>query len=293
MVDLPPNGATSSLGEDHLQQGEGFSAVDVPHAHQRGEDGGPSAAVRSELETKLWESNGQIALVAQCIRDGISDPREIVAAKAAANLGAVSNLLAQVRAITQGDIPMSPSVARLSLSATRSFLRQHRTEFSSEALAYLNDLVVRLADSASSRPAQEREEAEIEDKGTVLEKSLAELGGVYVYTFPHYWRYPTVEGTNRTLLKVGMTSRAAAVRVREQARLTGVPEDPLLLRVYQHPDRDPRDIERDFHNLLDAADHSRSGSKTGGKEWFETSTEFLDAIASVLGLIVTSAEDDA
>ena len=64
-----------------------------------------------------------------------------------------------------------------------------------------------------------------------------------------------------------------------------MPEDPLLLRVYRSPTTSPRDLERDFHRLLRAADHVRDTKTTaGGTEWFETSTEFLDAIAQVLGL---------
>ena len=43
--------------------------------------------------------------------------------------------------------------------------------------------------------------------------------------------------------------------------------------------------------LLDAADHRRSGSATGGKEWCETSLQFLDAVARVLGLTVVSFEE--
>lgn len=87
-----------------------------------------------------------------------------------------------------------------------------------------------------------------------------------------------------------MTTKEASERVRQQARQTGIPEDPLLLRVYQHPSKEPREVEKEFHLLLNAADHTRSETKTGGKEWFETSLEFLDAIAEVLGLTVTGED---
>src|SRR5690606_10519373 len=110
-------------------------------------------------------------------------------------------------------------------------------------------------------------------------------GAVYVYTYPHYWRYPTVENTRRTLLKIGMTKVDAEARVREQTRQTAVPEDPVILRVYASPSRDPQDVERDFHRLLNAADHTRPTKGSSGREWFETSIEFLDAIAKVLGLV--------
>ena len=42
--------------------------------------------------------------------------------------------------------------------------------------------------------------------------------------------------------------------------------------------------ESTFHRLLEAADHSRSVARTAGREWFVTSTRFLDELARVMGL---------
>jgi hypothetical protein len=47
---------------------------------------------------------------------------------------------------------------------------------------------------------------------------------------------------------------------------------------------DALEKERDFHRLLEAADRGRSAARTGGTEWFLTSTRLLNEIASVLGL---------
>lgn len=248
--------------------------------------------VAEEIDVLLPESKGQIGLVAACIEQGRTELKDIVEAGAAANTGAAANLIVNIRAIRNGEIPTdAPSRARLALGAARSFLKQHGDRLSQATRNHLNAVVEQLLDVVADPTAQAREEAELQGKGDELEDTLVGQGGVYVYTFPHYFRFPTVEGTNRTLLKVGMTTKDASERVRQQARLTGVPEDPLLLRVYQHPTRDPRDIEKAFHLLLNAADHSRGDTKTGGKEGFETSIDFLDAIAEVLGLSVTSAED--
>jgi hypothetical protein len=47
----------------------------------------------------------------------------------------------------------------------------------------------------------------------------------------------------------------------------------------------PASLRTGIPQLLRAADHVRDTKTTaGGTEWFETSTEFLDAIAQVLGL---------
>ncbi len=130
----------------------------------------------------------------------------------------------------------------------------------------------------NSESAQEEEEQQLQSKGDELEAALS-LGGVYVYTFPQYWRSPTVSGTRRTLLKIGMSTR-----IGEQARGTVMPGEPLILRVYQSASSEPRDLERTFHRLLNAADHTRENNNAGGREWFETSVEFLDTIPTVLGL---------
>ena len=84
------------------------------------------------------------------------------------------------------------------------------------------------------------------------------------------------------MLKVGRTGNEAWVRVVKQARMTGMPEDPLLLRVYQTDD--PVGVEKIFHMLLDAAGHDRSAGVAVGKEWFVTTIEFCDAIATALGV---------
>jgi hypothetical protein len=46
----------------------------------------------------------------------------------------------------------------------------------------------------------------------------------------------------------------------------------------------PDEIESRFHTMLVAAGHGRSMGKRAGKEWFFTNLEYLDAIATMLGL---------
>jgi hypothetical protein len=247
--------------------------------------------VAAELRPLLLETNGQIALVARCLADGITDRKAMVEAGAAANSGAVGNLESNIRAIVDGDIPKAPSFARAAKSAASSFLKQHRDGLSDAAVAHLEQVIASAAAVADDTSAQDVEEEKLQKKGDELDDTLQQEGGVYVYTYPHYWWYPTVEGTERTLLKVGMTTKDAGVRVKTQAKHTAVPEEPLLLRVYQSPDIDPPSLEKRFHRLLRAAEHDRGGTLGGGKEWFETSVEFLDTIAEEFGLKVLLAED--
>lgn len=223
--------------------------------------------------------------------EGVTERNDLVAAGAAANYGAVANIQSSIRAIRYGEIPDAPSRARLAKSAASSFLKQHRDVLSHGAMAHLEQVIASSAAIAANTSAQDVEETELHKKGDELENTLVMEGGVYVFTFPHYWWYPTVEGTDRTLLKVGMTTKDAGVRVKTQARQAGLPEDPLLLRVYQSPTLEPAALERVFHRLLRAADHVREPSSSGGKEWFETSIEFLDTVAEVVGASVLVAEE--
>lgn len=108
--------------------------------------------------------------------------------------------------------------------------------------------------------------------------------GVYVYTLPHYLHYPIDPRTGRTLLKVGCSDSDVIARFRAQTRITALPEEPILLRIYR-TGRDAAGVtETKFHSLLEAADHCRSVARSAGTEWFLTHTRFLDEIAKTLGL---------
>lgn len=99
--------------------------------------------------------------------------------------------------------------------------------------------------------------------------------------------------TDRTLMKVGKSDRDVIQRFNEQTRTTALPEAPVLLRIYESKSKTAglSEIEKTFHELLEAADHDRSTARTGGTEWFLTSLKFLDKIAFVLGMTITTNED--
>jgi hypothetical protein len=146
-----------------------------------------------------------------------------------------------------------------------------------------------LADALT--PEEERAAVDKEARLATTEAEAAASAGIYVYTLPHYWHYPFDLETGRTLLKVGRSDRDAIRRFREQTRTTALPEDPILLRVYL-TDVDSAPVERQFHELLEAAGHDRSTARTGGREWFLTSLRFLDQIAIALKLDTHYALDD-
>jgi hypothetical protein len=132
---------------------------------------------------------------------------------------------------------------------------------------------------------QQAQTEEVED--AVEATKAAESGGppgIYVYTLPHYLRHPYDPDTGRTLLKVGHSGVDAHYRASFQGRLTALPEDPILLRIY--PVDESAQAERGFHTWLRDADHSSSRTRRGGSEWYVTSTKFLDRIARSKGLEV-------
>ena len=242
----------------------------------------PSPSVRTEIELVLAGDSTRLGQVFVRLREGEITDADIVAAGAAANAGHASNMRSTIRALTRGIIPASPSRAKMAAGSARSLLASNRATLSPEAKHYLEVLTERLNGVVASPAAQEREIEELEQSSHHLEQELeSSLGGVYVFTYPHYFQHPYSVDPERFLLKVGMTKSDAFQRVRTQARQAGLPELPVLLRVYRSPDHDPRELEGKYHQLLDAADHPRGPA---GTEWFATRLEFLDTIAQVLGL---------
>ena len=49
--------------------------------------------------------------------------------------------------------------------------------------------------------------------------------------------------------------------------------------------------EHRFHMMLDAAGHGRADGRRAGREWFYTNLEFLDALATLLGLEVHKPDE--
>jgi hypothetical protein len=190
-----------------------------------------------------------------------------------------------LRALREGEMTASPSVASKHASRFRTWLKN--PDLSPGLRAILASQLLEFEAVAANTVRREQEDQvaaqlteEVESQGRA---------GIYVYTLPHYVRYPFEPETGKTLLKVGHSARDAFYRAGSQGRLTALPEDPVLLRVY--PADESALVEREFHAWLLDADHARSEARRGGREWFVTSTRFLDRVARSLGLeIVTYNE---
>lgn len=245
--------------------------------------------LRQELEQILTNNDGKLGVVASLWIERPRSNRELAEAGGGANQGAVANTRATVQAVLDGIIPTGPSVALQARSAVGSLIKQNRHHASPAALQYLSELRDRLEERETNAEAVEVENEELEKATKVLEEAMEKQPGVYVYTTPTYFRSIKKTDPDRSWFKVGKTDRAAGVRIGEQMRATGLPEDPYIARVYRHPDLTPKELEDEFHTLLDAAGHGRSDSKHSGKEWFTTNLEFLDAIATALNCNISQS----
>ena len=203
-----------------------------------------------------------------------------------------------------GIFPRGISMARQIAARMKSLMNRH--EFSAETRAILERNVVALQAIAADAESFEAEQEEAEKAERNVEDRLKGRVGVYVFTYPHYLRYPTHPSDalekmpDRTLLKVGFTDNGILERVNQETSGTGVPEHRRILRAYLQTgsNGDPcRGLEQQFHDLLDAAGHAgpKRGSterRRGGNEWFSTSVEFLDCIARTLALEIVEVVPD-
>ena len=206
----------------------------------------------------------------------------------------VKKYLRFARAIETGDLPSAPTMIRECASAMKDFRKRHDGVLSSETKSLLTLDVEQLMRLTENPENIELEEEDYQKKSEVVEKS--NTPGIYVYALPHYLNFPIFEAdyessADRTLMKVGMSESDAIRRFRQQKRVTELPEQPRLLRVYTSDGEMPK-IEKQFHALLSAADHRRNSAKTAGTEWFLTSLKFLDEISKTLGLSTYWVIDD-
>jgi hypothetical protein len=116
------------------------------------------------------------------------------------------------------------------------------------------------------------------------EAERAGVPGIYAYCLPTYREHPDPD-TGQFPIKVGRSDVDVHNRFAAQKRLTWLPEEPELLRVFTCASHHRLvDLERRLHDALDAAGHARAHGDRVGNEWFITTVEFLDSLAELAGL---------
>jgi hypothetical protein len=245
----------------------------------RGAPSAPSADVRQELVALLEADGSRLGEVYRAQQRALS-AAQIAEELGVASRGFVYNYSAMAKALLDGEVPSSPSFALQAARRFRAILKSRR--LSPDTRLYLTDKLGELELRANDVVARVEETQRAQEQ--TAEAEARNEVGIYVYALPHYLRYPFDSDSGRTLMKVGRSDSDVIVRFRNQTRTTALPEEPILLRVY--PTAAGTDFEARFHRLLEAADHHRSVARTAGREWFVTSTRFLDEAARVMGLNV-------
>lgn len=249
----------------------------------------PSDGVRAEIVSFLERDNSRIGQVYRLLEKGLS-AQEIAVELDVASSGFVWGAARQIRALLEGDLPTAPTVARRVARKLRSV--QKSGEWSPEASNYLEhqtrELERRITDDSARAAEVKRAKSETEKAEARNEV------GVYVYSLPHYLLHPYEPESGRTLMKVGRSDSDVIQRFKNQTRITALPEEPVLLRIYRVSNGETAEAEKTFHRLLEAADHYRSVARSAGREWFVTSTRFLDELARALRFdtVVVNEVDD-
>jgi hypothetical protein len=246
----------------------------------------PAAAYsrQAEVETILLNDD---TLMGRIYRYGLEGktPTEIAEAEDNQTPAFVYNYRIQLNALLTWEVPTSPWAARGVAAKLRQWLRS--LELSDDLR---RDLIAFEATVQSRAEDPEAQAVEV-DKAVKKTKQAESDGtpGVYVYTLPHYLKHRVDEESGKTLLKVGHSAKDAYYRADSAGRLTALPEEPILLRIY--PSAASAATEKQFHAWLNAADHNGVRTRRAGAEWFVTSTKFLDRIAQALDLEIEVVND--
>ncbi len=223
---------------------------------------------------------------------GVTNTLDLVEKSGASNRGVVYNYQKMLSAILEGTMPNSASISR---NAARSISRliKETTSISPATSEYLNATRARLIENTESETAVLHDQASLEAQSAALVKVASTIqNGIYVYSFPTYLHFGTVEDQEVFWLKIGSTKNSVWQRIVEQNRQTSMPEDPKLLRIYHKDQMDIDAIEQKFHTTLDRVGHERSAARRtkAGKEWFASTLDAIDAIAELLDLEIEKYE---
>ncbi|MFV0458909.1 MAG: hypothetical protein ACK5MT_09115 [Actinomycetales bacterium] len=243
--------------------------------------------VRAELVAALLEDESRLGEVYRYLGEGLT-AEEIAVRMEIASPGHAENYAQQVDAILDGRLPLNSHLASHTAGRLRRW--QQSKTWTPPAREHLDSLLAGLENIATDVHLVERERNEAHRLTAEVEK--LGLIGIYVYSLPHYLRFPYDPESGRTLCKVGHSTMDVYSGIGGEARTTALPEDPVLLRVYATEGKLSAQEERHFHEWLAAADHGRSRSARGNREWYLTTTKFLDRVARQRGLEITVVSAD-
>jgi hypothetical protein len=253
-----------------------------------------NSTVLSEIKTLLRADELLLGAIFRVEEQGVTNALEIVKLSGASNLGVVYNYQKMIAAILEESLPNSASISR---NAARSISRLIRNgeAISIQTLNHLNALRAKLIENAEEETAVMHDQETIEVQSAALAKKASTIqNGIYVYSFPTYLHFGTVEDHDVYWLKIGSTKNSVWQRIVEQNRQTSMPEDPKLLRIYHKEGMDIDEVEKKFHHTLDRVGHERSAARRtkAGTEWFATTLDAIDALAELIDLDIEKYESE-
>ena len=95
-----------------------------------------------------------------------------------------------IAALVDGDVPAKPTSAKQVASALRGFAKRHEGNLSEQAITRLQELAERF-DCVANDPLSIAQEDSV-DRRRTEEVKKRDTRGIYVYTYPHYWRHPVL-----------------------------------------------------------------------------------------------------
>lgn len=250
------------------------------------------SSIVNEVKSMLANDDLLLGEIFNAMETGVTNALELVETTSASNRGVVYNYQKMISAILEGTLPNSASISR---NAARSISRliKNNQAISPATLEYLNSIRAKLIENTESEIAVLNDQASIDAQSAALVKVASTIqNGIYVYSFPTYLHFGTVEDQDVYWLKIGSTKNSVWQRIVEQNRQTSMPEDPKLLRIYHKESMDIESIEQKFHSTLDRVGHERSAARRtkAGKEWFASTLDAIDAIAELLDLEIERYE---
>jgi hypothetical protein len=249
-------------------------------------------SLRPELEGYMLADEFLLGEIFTLYKEGVTDAKELVIRTNAANRGVVYNNLAMIRALLESKVPAGASMSRQCAWAVGRITKNNPT-MSSRLKDYLSHLKLSLEENTNSITAVQHDVDKIDRQSDALARQAVGIqNGIYVYSFPTYLHFGTIEDQALYWVKIGSTKNSVWQRIVEQNRQTSMPEDPKLLRIYHKAEMNIDEIEKNFHTTLEAVGHERSAARRtkAGTEWFATTLEAVDAIAKLMSLEIEKYE---
>jgi hypothetical protein len=246
-------------------------------------------SVVSELKKVLSEDAKLLGVIFNLQENGVNNAQELAIKSGAANRGVVYNNLNMLRALLHGEMPTGASISRHSVRAIDRLLKNNKV--SDDLDTYFENLRRALQENSENLSALNYDREILEKNSDRLSEKASKFNhAIYVYSFPTYLHYGTIEDPDLVWLKIGSTQNSVWQRIVEQNRQTSMPEDPKLLRIYHKDGMDLSVYERKFHDTLEKVGHERSAASRSkaGREWFATTLAALDALAGLMELAIES-----